>query len=540
MSRPNPLILTAALTLFIAVYGGMTLLKGGLYLDTHEGDSYHLLDILLRMESGRVLHQDFSTPLGILTFAPILAFMKAGIPVGTAIILAQLSVAILLLPLVVYAALTRMSRGVAYYFGLVTLGLALALSFGGPVSGVTISMHYNRWAWSIAFVILALALLPSKSAERPALDGAIIGVLFGALALLKMTFFVSLAPGVAVAVLVHWKGRGFLAALIGGLGVAAITTLWMGVSFWGGYLGDLQSVTGSEVRSNVGVPLNDIISGALYIGATLVGVASVLLIRRAGHDTMALAILLLMPGFIFISYQNFGNDPQWVWILPVLLMSLRPEIGFAALAGVDLRVLMASAAWMAVALNFPSFVNNASSPIEHVAFDKDRFVPMLPAERGHQDIYIRVDRAYMMTAQVFKDLEQEVWSPYSEIVERAPLQEFGGITVPHCEWMAGSKAYFEVFTADLVTSGIPAGSQIFTADILSGFWLFGPFEPLQGGAPWYYSGLAGFQNADYVLIPKCSFVARVRGIMIKDLKASGAEFNLVRDNELYALFSIVR
>ena len=40
----------------------------------------------------------------------------------------------------------------------------LALSYGGATSGATISMHYNRWAWAVTFVALALALLPARTA----------------------------------------------------------------------------------------------------------------------------------------------------------------------------------------------------------------------------------------------------------------------------------------------------------------------------------------------------------------------------------------
>ena len=69
MSRPNPFVLAAGLLLFVAVFGGLPLLKGGLYLDAHEGDSYHFLDILLRIDAGLVPHVDFPTPLGILAFA---------------------------------------------------------------------------------------------------------------------------------------------------------------------------------------------------------------------------------------------------------------------------------------------------------------------------------------------------------------------------------------------------------------------------------------------------------------------------------------
>ena len=214
MSRPNPFKLAAGLALFIVVLGGLPLLKGGVYLDTHEGDSYHLLDILLRLEMGLKAHVDFPTPLGVLSFLPVMAFMES-LTVGMAFLSAQILIAALLLPLVVYAAVSRLTPGVAWLFGALTLGLVLALTYGGSSRGVALSMHYNRWAWALAFVALVLAVLPARK-ERAVLDAVLIGVLGAALALLKATYFVALAPGVLLLVLQRWQGRGLLGVLLGG------------------------------------------------------------------------------------------------------------------------------------------------------------------------------------------------------------------------------------------------------------------------------------------------------------------------------------
>ena len=538
MSRPNPFVLAVGLLLIIAIFGGLPLLKGGLFLDAHEGDSYHFLDILLRIEAGLVPHIDFPTPLGLLAFYPISAFIDAGFPAGQATILGQLSMALILLPLVVYVGVSRLSSPLAWLFGLLTLGLAVSLSYGGANGGASISMHYNRWSWSISFVAIALALLPAIGRERPVFDGALVGFLGGVLAMIKATYFVALAPGIAVAILMRWRGAGMISAVLGGLVVAIVITAAFGPSIWPAYLGDLVTVLNSDVRPFVGVPLNTIISGASFVGITVLGVAMALMVRRSGQDAAGLALLLLVPGFIYVTYQNFGNDPQWIWLMGIVIFALRPAADTTQVAGHDLRLAMGGAAWLALALNFPSIVGNVTSTGNHAAFDTSRFIPMLPPDMGHQDILIRKDRAYTMTAQVHLDRELDEWAAFSEIVERDPLTEFEGVTFPQCEWMAGSRAYFERLSQDLVEAGIGAGSQLYVTDILSAFWMFGPFETLEGGAPWYYGGLTGLENADYVLIPKCSFVARVRGIMIEDLQAADASFGLVRDNALYALFSV--
>lgn len=539
MSRREAAILAGGLMVFVLAYGSLPWLAGGLYLDTHEGDSYHFMDILFRMaEGGQLPHLDFSTPLGILVFWPIVGFMKLGFPAGAATILAQGAVALALLPLVVYAAATRMTRGVAWMFGVFTLGLVLSLSYGGANSGVTISMHYNRWAWGVSFAMLALALLPAKGRERPRLEGAIIGVLSGLLLMLKVTYFVTLVPAAALAIIYRWGLAGLVAALIGGTAVLLAATSILGPDFWIAYLGDLRMVSGSEVRPYAGVSLGEIAAGPAHIGATLIGIATVMLVRRAGPVAIATSVVLLIPAFLYITFQNFGNDPQWLLFVPVLLLALRPPEGSGEIFGTDLRRAMGVTAIVAVVYFLPSLFNIAMSPVEHLAFDKSRFLPMLPEEAENQDIFIRIDRAYSMTAQIHMDQEEGPWKRYAELVARRPAPVFQGVTFPNCEWMAGSRAFFEVLSEDLVRAGLPEGSRIMTADNLVAFWLFGPWQPPEGSAPWYYGGLPGLRNTDYVLIPKCGFLTSVRGIMIEDLKVSGVEFTLVRDNDLYALFRV--
>ena len=59
----------------VAVFGTILLMKGGLYLNRHEGDALHLIEIVRRMSLGQWPHLDFVTPLGIAGFWPIAAFM---------------------------------------------------------------------------------------------------------------------------------------------------------------------------------------------------------------------------------------------------------------------------------------------------------------------------------------------------------------------------------------------------------------------------------------------------------------------------------
>lgn len=535
MSRPNPIVLSAILAVFAAAMAALLLGKGGLFVTTHEGDTYHLLDIIFRMEMGQQPHVDFVTPLGIFAFLPIVAFVNAGFGVGMAILSAQVLVAAVMLPLLVYVGWSRMTPAVAIGFGIVTLWLVFALTHGTADAHLSISMHYNRWAWAVSFVVISIAMLPARGRALPVVDGLIIGVLTATLLLLKVTYFVGLAPGILVALLLGRQTRTLIWALSGGIIVAAIMMATQGLGFWFAYVADLLNVTGSEVRPHTGVDLSDIIAGPMHIGSVIAALAFVFVMRSFGDQKNAISMLILLPGFVYITWQNSGNDPQWLILLVAIALMLRPlesEHGDTArhLTGVAIA---------AGALFLPSAVNLGLSPIKHYLMPEVLFEPMIPRLTAHHDIKIVTIRGNTMTAEVALDVPGSVWFPYREVIERPDELELAGATLPHCEIIAGTTGYFTEFTKAMRDAGVPEGSQIFTADILAAFWLFDDhFAPLENGAPWYYGDLTGIENADYVVAPKCTFVSRVRGIMIGELNAADLDLSLVADNELFALYEL--
>ena len=128
-----------------------------------------------------------------------------------AIFSAQLLVGALLFPAVLRVASSRLSGFWPYAYGAVVLLFCVALVHGEAQRAVSISMHYNRWAWAIAYIIIPLAILAPVRSPRPSLDGALIGIGLACLVLMKVTYFVSLAPGIAIAVLARRNGRMMVA-----------------------------------------------------------------------------------------------------------------------------------------------------------------------------------------------------------------------------------------------------------------------------------------------------------------------------------------
>ena len=540
MSRPNPLILLIILIVTLAGFSWFGLRHDALLISGHEGDTYHLLDILFRMEQGLRPHVDFMTPLGILSFLPIQVLLAQGLGMGQAILWSQVLVATALLPAIFYTSWSRLSPIVGYVFGAFTIILVLSLIYGVTELSLSISMHYNRWGWAIGFLIILLAFAPSRGREFPEIDGIFLGLGLSALVFIKVTFFIALLPGIAVVLALKKQWRTLAVAIITGGLVAVSATVALGFEFWLHYVGDLLTVSGSEVRPHAGTTFGELISQAGSIAISVVALLIYLAVSRAGHNEISLGLLLLLPGCFFITYQNFGNDPKWLVPMIALMLTLRSTPSVPMEEGFDTRGNLKAVSLAAALLFMPSATTLIVSPLKHSVQKVSEYEPMLPALPDHADIMVRLDRANTMTAQVELDTPGSVWAQYRVPAGREAPSVLAGVVLPQCELRAGTIAWFKELSADLAKANLPAGQQVFVTDILSVFWLFGDFAPLEGGAPWYYGDLSGMQNADYVLAPKCGYVPRARAIMVEELEASDYVLTPIRDNELLVLYSVTQ
>ena len=538
MSRPNPIVLTIVLVLFGALLGGLQLLPGALYIDTHEGDAHHMLDVVHRLLDGQRQHTDFVTPLGVMVFLPIVLLMKSGLPVGAAFVYTQILFAALMLPIIIYASVSRLSRFVAYYFGFVTMGLSLALTYGTATAGVSVSMHYNRWGWVLAFALLVIAILPTRSRERPVLDGVLAAIICFVLLLTKITYFVFLVPPAATMVLIAGRYRMFGVAALTLALMTAIFTMVYGPSFWPAYIADLNNVRGTDIRPFGGLPVQSLLASPGYLAVTLTGCLSALMLGRVMGNGNLLAVFLLLGGFVYVTFQNFANDPFWLLLWPVLLFSLRPEEKLQDFYGLDLRRAMEFAAIVAIALIAAPFVNVLQSTLKHAMISKSNFVEIIPGNETTRDLFVRRDRAHATLGSIDLAVERPVWSKYQGAFGRSEPLVIGGVNIPNCEMSGGPRALLIESAREMRDAGVGDNSQIFSADLVQSFWLYGGFEPLVGGAPWYYKDLSGIENADYIVVLKCAYEARTRDLIVEELKQANLPLNLVRDSDLMALFRL--
>jgi len=540
MSRPNPGILFAILVVFLVIFGGPSLYMGGLYIGKHEGDTLHMMEIVLRMADGQIAHLDFSTPIGSWAFAPIAYLVQAGFGIGHAFVLAQVLVAVAFIPLVWWVSVSRLTPPLAAVFGLVIMVLLLALVHGEANPAVSVSMHYNRWAWAAAFVAILAALIPPAHPKNPTLDGIVVALMMTAMVMIKVTYFAAFAVPVALGLYLTGQRRALAVAVVAGVAMVAALTAWLGVDYWRAYVSDLLSVASSDVRPNPGKAFGAVLGSPAYLGASLVAVMSVILLRQAREMTVGLVLLLLVPGFFYVTYQNFGNDPQWLMLLAILLFAFRPHTDITNPSGWNLRQAILICGVVAAAFATPSFVNMAYSPFRHARTNVAEFTPMLPRGGVNADLFAATKRVLLVNGIVARDAAGSGYDYDPEVTGAPAPLVFMGETLEQCSLESGLVAFFDTISRDLETAGY-GGSRIFAADLFSSFWLYGDFDPLVGGSPWNYGGLPGYASADFLLVPSCPTAPKLRSEILTEIEAAGTDaLSEVRRTPIYVLYEITR
>jgi len=267
---------------------------------------------------------------------------------------------------------------------------------------------------------------------------------------------------------------------------------------------------------------------------------AVVMLRQGAHAAEGLALLALFPGVVYITYQNFGNDPQWLLLVGLMLLMVRPAAGTLNVWGWDLRqgVTLAGAAMLA--LISPSFLNMAYSPFRHFSDDLSEYVQIFPKSAQHGDFYTSGERAYQVNQQIAGERPGAGLERYADLSERGELAVLNGETLAACGIQNGLIAYYQATVADLEAHGFATGKAILSADLLSNLPLFSDgIAWVKGGAPWRYDGVPGVENADYVLVPLCAVNERSRRDILKGIRERGITLRELYRSPLFVLLEKV-
>ncbi|MCV2893061.1 hypothetical protein [Lentibacter sp. XHP0401] len=488
----------------VAVLAALAAMRSGLDFAKHETDMLHLVDIVLRLEGGARLHEGVMTPLGLWSVAPFVMLKQAGLGLGAALKWGQIAVAALLIFPAYWVGVSRMRTvPLAAAFGAAVLLLAAGMVYGGDDAKLSLSMHYNRWAWAIVFPALALVILPAGRQNTWA-DAAVIGAAMAALVLVKVTYFVAFAPAVILGLLLRGQGKTLGFAVLVGLGMLAVQTLFSGFGYWQAYLGDLLTVAASEVRPQPGQSWAQVMLSPAYAAGTLLAMVSVLWLRsKHKGEPAGLILALVLPGAIYVSYQNFGNDPLWLVLWGLMLLVLA--------RGQDDRRAMTLQGALALAFVATPAINIAVSPLRHLMQPAAVFEPLV--------------------AQ-YPDL-RGVGARFGNIAGTYSLIEEDG----DCTLAQGAVGYMRLMAERLEQAGL-AGEAVYAAGLFNTFWLYGDFTSLKGGAPWYYGGLPGIESAGVFVLPECSFKPEYKELVMRDITKRGIKLEPVYQDELLAAFRL--
>lgn len=514
---------------------GITLWPGVFRTTGHELDLIHTLDISYRVLEGDRPHLDFMTPLGVLSFLPISWLLDLGYGPGMAFLASQLVVALLLLPAIWWTGMSRFAGWLRMAYGISMLLLVTSLVFGEAVPALMASMHYNRWAWALASFVIVLLMVPPRPGWNSAvIDGVILGLSGGALVAIKVTYVVGLLP---FALLVFLRDREWTRLGIALLAAAAVLgglTLWLGWDYWPAYVHDLLTVATVDKRQYPGEDLSVLTASPARLPATALLLLTIVLWRKAGRAAEGLALLVLGPGMIYITYQNWGNDPKWLFFLGLLLLALPPREPEKRLLGLDALAGSRILALLAFFLFAPTLLNMGFSPVRHLIQPADMYSPMFN-DLKKADIEVLTEKNYTPTIEYplpgidFPE-GQEPEEPKPETFE------VNGESYPDCGLKQSMIGWTKKALAELGAVEEATGKRVLVADNYDHLWLFGPYQRLRKMSPWYYMTDAGFDGADYVLVPFCAIDIPSRRRKLEVIEEKGWTLDEVIRTDLFILF----
>lgn len=505
---------------------------GAVLFLSFDGDAIHMAQIVLRMADGQIPHQDFVTPLGAMAFMPIVWLVQVGAGVGTAFAYAPVALGALLTPMIYWVGVSRFSPSGSIAFGALVLVNLLAFVHGGTEATVAASMYYNNWCWAIAAIVVVLTALPSSRPERGnrLIEPLILGVCMAIMVLTKATFAVFLTPAIVCALLMTGRTQMLLKGIVIALASLVLLTLPFGVvSYWQGYVQDLLFVSQSAARAKPGDALTVMILRPDQIVGVLGLIGGFVLLRQARLMTHSLVFLLLGVGWIFVSHQNWQNDPHWLGVAGLILIGMSRDVTLFNRFGWPVQTALRTVAVVLLVSAAPLWVAQVQSVMVHNGLKQAGFSAVLSDAR-HNDLRFRAvsDGPYTVT----------VAHPALASAAAEPIV-FEGVELPNCQKANGLVAELAQTGAMLDALSQTQGAQILYADWVNALWLFSNTKPLQGGAPWYYGGTTGFENAQYLVVPKCPMGRAVRDMILNAIAADDAlAVTLEEETPLFYLYKM--
>ena len=524
------------LTAVIAGVFFVSVLPGGLWITGHEGDLIHTLDNALRMVAGDKPHQDFMTPLGVLTIAPIALFIKAGFGPGMSILLAQFAVCLCAVPMIIWVSLSRLSGVWRYVFAIGMVLLCTALTYGGDNPSTSLAMYYNRWSWVFgATVVMVLMFPPAGGYTRT--DAVVVGMCGAILTLTKVTYVFGLLPFVLIALLNDRAWRMMIEALIVSLIVLLVATVVLGgVAFWQAYALDLLETATSPIRTKPGEDFGALLGKPEHLPSSILMLTAVVFFRKTKRKREGLLLLALFPGFVYITYQNWGNDPFWLFVVMIAMASVPLPVPARRFADVDAGIFQKALILVALTIYSPSIANIAFSTARHAMAGPAEFAPLF-SSAALSDVYVKKRTHASPAAVVHIDAGRSFRDDGDEAAHETYL--LNGEEMPDCDLSSGLAGWLREISVQLEGIDVAIGKHILFADLLDPLWLFGPFERNTNAAAWFYGSNGGYESAEMVLVPLCPLSVAAREVKLSAIHDKGFTLTEIARTDLFILLDKV-
>lgn len=339
------LVATLLLLLYLLLSPGRSL--SGIYAN----DLMVFYDGAHRVLSGQTPNLDFHTPLGPLAYLLAAIGLKVGGSLGAMMPTATSVFAVMLAPLLLYAAASRLPLAPALLMIVFVLMLTIApVNPGDSWLAPTYAMFYNRFAWAGLGTLFLFAL--PRRAGGPLLDAACVAALLLLLVYLKISYgAVGVAFVVGLLALPDNRRAAAYALAATAVGVVLVHLIWGGTLV---YLVDVRRA--GEVSGALRGGLYRMVIAAssnLWQEGAYAAAIAYAAIRRVRIVYLAASLIMAACGLLLLN-QN-AQTMEIPVLLPAALVALlapgreqraRPAYGAAALL-------------MAGALAVPACVNGA-------------------------------------------------------------------------------------------------------------------------------------------------------------------------------------
>jgi len=261
--------------------------------------------------------------------------------------------------------------------------------------------------------------------------------------------------------------------------------------------------------------------------------SAVVFLRQARCRTDGLVVLLLAGGWVLITYQNWQSDPHWTVIAGLILFPLSRDIELYNQFGWPLKKALRFVAVGLLTVGLPLSYAQIMSVVVHKGLDSDRFeIAFKPSLNA--GLWFEKPGAGRIKATVDNP-------SLGGQTDKASETKLGTEVLAECRSPDGLLASLKAIGAGLDQLEYTAGKTALFADWGNGLWLFSNVKPLPGGAPWYYGGAPGFENAELVVVPLCPALLQNRRLILDEInKDPTLNFREVMRNKLFILLEKTR